>query len=44
VVGPNGPSDFSYVDRIETHPDWSMFGFRLALVPDVTGEETVNDG
>jgi len=44
VIGPNGPSDFSYVDRIETHPDWSTFGFRLALVPDVTGEDTVNDG
>ena len=44
VVGPNGPSDFSYVDRIETHPDWSMFGFRLALVPDMTGEETFHDG
>jgi hypothetical protein len=40
VVGPNRPGDFSYVDRIETHPDWSPFGFRLALVPDVTGEET----
>ena len=44
VVGPNGPGDFSYVDRIETHPDWSMFGFRLALVPDMTGEETFHDG
>jgi hypothetical protein len=44
VVGPNGPGDFSYVDRIETRPDWSMFGFRLALVPDVTGEETFHDG
>jgi hypothetical protein len=40
VVGPNRPGDFSYVDPIETHPDWSPFGFRLALVPDVTGEET----
>jgi hypothetical protein len=44
VVGPNGPGDVSYVDRIDTHPDWSTFGFRLALVPDVTGEETFDDG
>lgn len=44
VVGPDGPGDFSYVDRIETHPDWSSFGFRLALVPNVTGEETIHDG
>jgi hypothetical protein len=44
VVGPNGPGDFSYVDRIETHPDWSMFGFRLTPVPDMTGEETFHDG
>jgi hypothetical protein len=40
VAGPNGPGDFSYVDRIHTLPDWSTFGFRLALVPDVTDEET----
>jgi len=39
----NGPGDVSYVDRIDTHPDWSTFGFRLALVPDVTGEETFDD-
>jgi hypothetical protein len=43
VAGPNGPGDFSYVDRIHMLPDWSTFGFRLALVPDVTDEGTVND-
>lgn len=32
-VGSNGPGDFSYVNEMEGE-DWSMIGFRVALVPE----------
>jgi hypothetical protein len=33
AVGSNGPGDFSYIHQIETNSDWTLLGFRLALVP-----------
>ncbi|HVF57457.1 MAG TPA: hypothetical protein VM934_14985 [Pyrinomonadaceae bacterium] len=34
AVGSNAPGDFSYINEIEGEGDWSLAGFRLALVPD----------
>ena len=34
AVGSNCPGDFSYVQRVETDADWTLLGFRAALVPD----------
>jgi hypothetical protein len=34
AVGSNGPGDFSYLDEIEGEADWSLTGFRVALVPE----------
>ena len=34
AVGSNGPGDFSYIRQIETNSDWTLLGFRMALVPD----------
>jgi hypothetical protein len=34
AVGPNAPGDFSYINEIEGEGDWSLTGFRLALVPE----------
>ncbi len=34
AVGSNAPGDFSYVQRIATDSDWTLLGFRLALVPE----------
>lgn len=36
AVGSNGPGDFSYIHEIETNSDWTLLGFRLALVPEGT--------
>jgi hypothetical protein len=33
-VGSNAPGDFSYISEIEGEGDWSLAGFRLALVPE----------
>ncbi|HYP30085.1 MAG TPA: hypothetical protein VE262_25495 [Blastocatellia bacterium] len=33
-VGPNGPGDFSYIHEIESGSDWTLLGFRIALVPE----------
>lgn len=35
AVGANAPGDFSYIDVIENE-EWSLTGFRLALLPDET--------
>lgn len=35
AVGPNAPGDFSYIDVVEGE-EWSLTGFRLALLPDPT--------
>lgn len=34
AVGSNAPGDFSYISEIEGEGDWSLAGFRLALVPE----------
>ena len=34
AVGSNGPGDFSYIHEIESDSDWSLLGFRIALVPE----------
>ena len=34
AVGSNAPDDFSYINEIEGEGDWSLTGFRLALVPE----------
>jgi hypothetical protein len=33
-VGSNAPGDFSYIHEIETDADWTLLGFRTALVPE----------
>ena len=34
AVGSSAPGDFSYINEIEGEGDWSLTGFRLALVPE----------
>ena len=34
AVGPNTRGDFSYVNEVEGEGEWSLMGFRLALVPE----------
>ncbi|HYP00696.1 MAG TPA: hypothetical protein VER76_10940 [Pyrinomonadaceae bacterium] len=34
AVGSHAPGDFSHISEIEGEGDWSLAGFRLALVPD----------
>ncbi len=34
AVGSNAPGDFSYFREIETESDWTLLGFRAALVPE----------
>jgi hypothetical protein len=34
AVGSNGPGDYSYINEIEGEGDWSLMGFRMALVPE----------
>jgi hypothetical protein len=34
AVGANAPNDFSYIHEIETEADWTLLGFRTALVPE----------
>ena len=34
AVGSNAPGDFSYIREIETDTDWTLLGFRMALVPE----------
>lgn len=34
AVGSNQPNDFSYIREIETESDWTLLGFRTALVPE----------
>ena len=34
AVGSNAPGDFSYINEVEGEAEWSLMGFRLALVPD----------
>jgi hypothetical protein len=34
AVGPNARGDFSHISEVEGEGEWSLMGFRLALVPD----------
>jgi hypothetical protein len=34
AVGSNAPGDFSYVNEVELETDWTLLGFRVALVPE----------
>lgn len=33
-VGSNAPGDFSYISEVELETDWTLLGFRVALVPE----------
>ncbi|HKS29471.1 MAG TPA: hypothetical protein VJS44_16695 [Pyrinomonadaceae bacterium] len=33
-VGSNAPGDFSYISEVELETDWTLLGFRIALVPE----------
>ena len=35
AVGSNAPGDFSYINEIEGEGDWSLTGFRVALLPEL---------
>lgn len=34
AVGSNAPGDYSYIHEVETDSDWTLLGFRTALVPE----------
>ena len=34
AVGSNAPEDFSYIKEVESESDWTLLGFRTALVPE----------
>lgn len=34
AVGSNAPSDFSFIAEVEGEAEWSLAGFRIALVPE----------
>ena len=34
AVGSNQPGDFSYISEVELETDWTLLGFRTALVPE----------
>ena len=34
AVGSNAPGDFSYINQVEGEGEWSLTGFRVALVPE----------
>lgn len=33
-VGSNAPGDFSYISEVESAADWTLLGFRTAIVPE----------
>lgn len=33
-VGSNAPNDFSYISEVELETDWTLLGFRAALIPE----------
>jgi hypothetical protein len=33
AVGSNAPGDFSYINEVELETDWTLPGFRIALIP-----------
>ncbi|MDQ1591174.1 MAG: hypothetical protein QOG71_1801 [Pyrinomonadaceae bacterium] len=34
AVGSNAPGDYSFINEVEGEDEWSLMGFRLALVPE----------
>jgi hypothetical protein len=34
AVGSNAPGDYSYINEVEGEAEWSLMGFRVALVPE----------
>jgi hypothetical protein len=34
AVGSNAPNDFSYINEVEGEAEWSLMGFRVALIPE----------
>ncbi|HYO62534.1 MAG TPA: hypothetical protein VER08_02645 [Pyrinomonadaceae bacterium] len=34
AVGPNAPGDFSFISEVEGDAEWSLMGFRVALMPE----------
>lgn len=34
AVGSSSPGDFSYINEVELETDWTLLGFRLAIVPE----------
>ena len=34
AVGSNAPGDFSYINEVEGEAEWSLLGFRLAVIPE----------
>jgi hypothetical protein len=34
AVGSNAPGDYSYINEVEGEGEWSLMGFRVALVPE----------
>ncbi len=36
AVGSNGPGDFSYINQVEGEGEWSLTGFRIAILPEQT--------
>ena len=38
AVGSNAPGDFSFIAEVEGEAEWSLMGFRVALVPDEKDE------
>lgn len=34
AVGSNAPGDFSFINEVEGEAEWSLMGFRLALLPE----------
>ncbi|MBA2734061.1 MAG: hypothetical protein H0U54_14430, partial [Acidobacteria bacterium] len=34
AVGSNAPNDFSYINEVEGEAEWSLMGFRVAIVSD----------
>ena len=44
AVGSNAPGDFSYINQVEGEGEWSLMGFRVALVPEQSEIEQLEAG
>jgi hypothetical protein len=34
AIGSNAPGDYSYIHQVETDSDWTLLGFRTAVIPE----------